>query len=61
MGLDCTKNIPFPPRHHHDETEGSYLEFGVFTGNSFNFAMKINKRMEKLFKKKLDIEFIGFD
>lgn len=46
---------------YHDETEGSYLEFGVFTGNSFNFAMKINKRMEKLFKKKLDIEFIGFD
>ena len=46
---------------YHDETEGSYLEFGVFTGNSFNFAMKINKKMEKLFQKKLDIEFIGFD
>ena len=44
-----------------DGTSGSYLEFGVMTGNSFNFAMKINKRMEKLFKKKLDIEFIGFD
>ena len=27
----------------HDETFGSYLEFGVFTGSSFNFAMKINK------------------
>ena len=24
----------------HDETWGSYLEFGVFTGSSFNFAMK---------------------
>ena len=23
----------------HDETLGSYLEFGVFTGSSFNFAM----------------------
>ena len=44
-----------------DETKGSYLEFGVFTGNSFNFAMKVNKKMEKLFKKRLEIEFVGFD
>ena len=46
---------------YHDETSGCYLEFGVFTGNSYNFAMKINKKMEELFKKKLIIEFIGFD
>ena len=46
---------------YHDETRGIYLEFGVFTGNSFNFAMKINMKMEKLFDKKMDIEFVGFD
>jgi len=44
----------------HDDTFGSYLEFGVFTGSSFNFAMKINKKIEKIFKKN-DTEFIGFD
>ena len=31
-----------------DNTRGSYLEFGVFTGSSFNFAMKVNKKIEKL-------------
>ena len=45
----------------HDETSGSYLEFGVFTGSSFNFAMKINKKIEKLFKKNMNCEFVGFD
>ena len=45
----------------HDETYGSYLEFGVFTGSSFNFAMKINKKIEKLFNKNMNCEFIGFD
>ena len=44
----------------HDQTYGSYLEFGVFTGSSFNFAMKVNRRIEKLFGKS-DCEFIGFD
>ena len=44
----------------HDETLGSYLEFGVFTGSSFNFAMKANKRIEKFFGK-TNCEFIGFD
>jgi len=44
----------------HDKTYGSYLEFGVFTGSSFNFAMKVNRRIEKLFGKS-DCEFIGFD
>ena len=44
----------------HDLTPGSYLEFGVFTGSSFNFAMKANKRIEKIFGK-TDCEFIGFD
>ena len=44
----------------HDQTSGSYLEFGVFTGSSFNFAMKVNKRIEKIFGK-MNCEFIGFD
>ena len=32
----------------HDKTYGSYLEFGVFTGSSFNFAMKVNKTIVTL-------------
>ena len=44
----------------HDATFGSYLEFGVFTGSSFNFAMKVNKKIEKLFGE-TNCEFIGFD
>ena len=44
----------------HDLTPGSYLEFGVFTGSSFNFAMKINKKIEKIFGES-NCEFIGFD
>ena len=44
----------------HDLTEGNYLEFGIFTGSSFNFAMKINKKIEKIFGK-TNCEFIGFD
>ena len=44
----------------HDATYGSYLEFGVFTGSSFIFAMKANKKIEKIFGK-MDCEFIGFD
>ena len=43
-----------------DQTYGSYLEFGVFTGSSFNFAMKVNKQLEKNFGF-TDCEFIGFD
>ena len=43
-----------------DQTYGSYMEFGVFTGSSFNFAMKINKQLEKTFEK-TNCEFIGFD
>ena len=43
-----------------DKTFGSYLEFGVFTGSSFNFAMKVNKKIEKIFGN-TDCEFIGFD
>ena len=34
----------------HDETYGSYIEFGIFTGSSFNFAMKINKKIESFFE-----------
>ena len=44
----------------HDRTSGSYLEFGVFTGSSFNFAMKTNRKIEKIFGP-MDCEFIGFD
>ena len=44
-----------------DNTRGSYLEFGVFTGSSFNFAMKVNKQIEKLGYGDMDCEFIGFD
>ena len=44
----------------HDATHGNYLEFGVFTGSSFNFAMKANKKIEKIFGK-TNCEFIGFD
>jgi len=44
----------------HEATNGSYLEFGVFTGSSFNFAMKTNRKIEKIFGP-MDCEFIGFD
>ena len=45
----------------HDETLGDYLEFGVFTGSSFNFAIKINRKIDKIFNKKTNCQFIGFD
>tara|TARA_B100001057_G_C22766490_1_gene917844 strand:+ start:125 stop:838 length:714 start_codon:yes stop_codon:yes gene_type:complete len=44
----------------HEEINGNYLEFGVFTGSSFNYAIKVNKKIEKIFGKS-DCEFIGFD
>ena len=44
----------------HDKTLGSYIEFGIFTGSSFNFAMKANKSLDGLFEKS-DCDFIGFD
>ena len=44
----------------HDKTYGSYLEFGVFTGSSFNFAMKVNKNLDKLLGNS-NCDFIGFD
>ena len=44
----------------HDKTFGSYLEFGVFTGSSFNFAMKINKRLDSLLGDS-KCDFYGFD
>jgi O-methyltransferase len=47
--------------NYHDNTFGDYLEFGVFTGSSFNFAMKINKKMEGIFNRKIETEFVGFD
>ena len=43
-----------------DKTYGDYLEFGVMTGNSFNFAMLVSKKLDKLFGK-MDCEFIGFE
>lgn len=44
----------------HDQTFGSYIEFGVFTGSSFNFAMKVNKSIDKLLGK-TNCSFVGFD
>ena len=44
----------------HDKTFGSYIEFGIFTGSSFNFAMKVNKSLDKLFGNS-NCDFIGFD
>ena len=44
----------------HEKIKGNYLEFGVFTGSSFNYAIKENKKIEKIFGKN-DCEFIGFD
>ena len=44
----------------HDKTKGSYIEFGVFTGSSFNFAMKVNKKLNKLLGDN-DCNFVGFD
>jgi O-methyltransferase len=32
----------------HEKVLGSYLEFGVFTGSSFNFAMRANRSVDKL-------------
>ena len=43
-----------------DDTLGDYLEFGVFTGSSFNFAIKINRVVDKIFGKK-NCQFVGFD
>ena len=44
----------------HDGTDGNYLEFGVFTGSSFNYAIKTNKKIENIFGKS-NCEYIGFD
>tara|TARA_B100001057_G_scaffold414302_1_gene431344 strand:- start:1231 stop:1938 length:708 start_codon:yes stop_codon:yes gene_type:complete len=44
----------------HDKTFGSYIEFGIFTGSSFNFAMKANKSLDKVLGKS-NCDFIGFD
>jgi len=44
----------------HDKTLGSYVEFGVFTGSSFNFAMMVNKKIDKLFGN-TNCNFFGFD
>ena len=44
----------------HDQTFGSYIEFGVFTGSSFNFAMKANKSLDKLLGNS-ECNFFGFD
>jgi predicted O-methyltransferase YrrM len=44
----------------HDKTLGSYLEFGVFTGSSFNFAMKANKSLDKILGES-NCDFVGFD
>ena len=40
--------------------EFTYIEFGVFTGSSFNFAMKANTSLDKLLGRS-ECDFIGFD
>ena len=44
----------------HEQINGNYLEFGVFTGSSFNYAIKVNKKIEKIFGE-TNCEYIGFD
>ena len=44
----------------HEQINGNYLEFGVFTGSSFNYAIKANKNIEKIFGE-TNCEYIGFD
>ena len=44
----------------HDKTLGSYLEFGVFTGSSFNFAIKSSRKLDKIFGNS-NCDFYGFD
>ena len=44
----------------HDKVEGSYIEFGIFTGNSFNYAMKVNKELSKTLGYN-ECNFVGFD
>jgi O-methyltransferase len=44
----------------HEKVLGSYLEFGVFTGSSFNFAMRANRSVDKLLGSS-NCDFFGFD
>lgn len=42
-----------------EQLEGDYLEFGVFTGSSFNFAMRIHRQLR--FLGDIKTRFLGFD
>ena len=42
-----------------EHLEGDYLEFGVFTGSSFVFAVKASRQMQKISNAK--IRYFGFD
>ena len=42
-----------------EHTTGDYLEFGVFTGSSFNYAMQINRKLKYLGD--MQTSFYGFD
>src|ERR1035438_4633356 len=42
-----------------EHLEGDYLEFGVFTGSSFVFAMRIHRQLK--FVADLPTKFYGFD
>ena len=37
----------------HEKIIGNYLEFGVFTGSSFNYAIKANKKIEKFLERQI--------
>jgi len=42
-----------------EHTNGDYLEFGVFTGSSFNYAMQMNRKLQYLGD--MHTSFYGFD
>ena len=45
----------------HDETFGSYIEFGVFTGSSFCHSIRCNRKLSYLNPSTLSTKFFGFD
>ncbi len=44
-----------------DDIQGDYLEFGIFTGNSFCHAIRANNSMIYLNEKMAETKFYGFD
>lgn len=44
-----------------DDTQGDYLEFGVFQGSSFSHSIRCCRKMEKFNTSVLNTRFYGFD